>query len=378
MAGAAACAVGKARGSVRTRSAQEVWRTGEVRGPCEAPAPRGAPGPGGLPGASGPERRGTVRERSVEERLAEAERAGRCVCARTDAENMAFRRRARAGYVVCPYPRTYARAERWEALGPRERALHVLRALGAAHPAWVYCAYSAATAHGLAVPRALLAPVHICAPVRTRARVSASDVLARHGLAEVERAEAAGVAVTSLAQTVLECLLDASFANGLALADSALRTGRVGRPQLAAYVAEKGRGRHGVRRAREVVRLADARARSSAESLLRAAVLSAGFLVPTELGRAVADPAAPRRAVWAALLWRLPGRVVAAALAGGADGAPAGSAAAFAAPACPALRASAVMRLSPARLAEPGYVAGVLAAYGIPRAAGPGWRGGAV
>ena len=196
--------------------------------------------------------------------------------------------------------------------------------------------------------------------------------------AEVERAEAAGVAVTSLAQTVLECLLDASFANGLALADSALRTGRVGRPQLAAYVAEKGRGRHGVRRAREVVRLADARVRSPAESLLRAAVLSAGFLVPTELGRAVADPAAPRRAVWAALLWRLPGRVVAAALAGGADGAPAGSAAAFAAPACSALRASAVMRLSPARLAEPGYVAGVLAAYGIPRAAGPGWRGGAV
>lgn len=46
-----------------------------------------------------------------------------------------FDRRVKAGELVCPLPRIYARAETWKALTPDQRHLYELRALHEIHPA---------------------------------------------------------------------------------------------------------------------------------------------------------------------------------------------------------------------------------------------------
>lgn len=77
--------------------------------------------------------------------------------------------------------------------------------------------------------------------------------------------------VTSPAHTVLDCARTLPFGEALAVADSALRSGRVTRDEL---LLAAGRGpRNGRSRALRVVRAADGRAANPFESLLRAIAL---------------------------------------------------------------------------------------------------------
>ncbi len=80
---------------------------------------------------------------------------------------------------------------------------------------------------------------------------------------------------TSLVRTVLDCAASLPFAEGLALADSALRCGRVSRGRL--QEALVGSRMHGVATARAVVAAADPGAANPFESALRAALLTAGI-----------------------------------------------------------------------------------------------------
>lgn len=84
--------------------------------------------------------------------------------------------------------------------------------------------------------------------------------------------------VTGLARTVVDCARLLTARQALVVADSALRRGL---PHDALDPAlERAQGARGIRRAREVLRLADARSESPGESLLRLVVLQSGLPVP--------------------------------------------------------------------------------------------------
>ena len=89
----------------------------------------------------------------------------------------------------------------------------------------------------------------------------------------------AGDHVTEPARTVLDCARTLPFAEGLAVADSALRSGLVEHGDLRGRAA-RAQGR-GARQDRRVAEAADPRAANPFESLLRAHALDAGLvLVP--------------------------------------------------------------------------------------------------
>jgi very-short-patch-repair endonuclease len=129
---------------------------------------------------------------------------------------------------------------------------------------------SAAVDHGLAV---LVRP----------------DAVARHRAAHLLGARPAGATLhytvlapqdvrrarTTVLRTVLDCAATLPFAEGLAVADSALREGYL-RPEDLAEAAQERRG-PGARAVRRVARTADGDAANPFESALRAAVLDAGL-----------------------------------------------------------------------------------------------------
>ncbi len=82
--------------------------------------------------------------------------------------------------------------------------------------------------------------------------------------------------VTSLVQTVVDCLRDEPLRTALSVGDSALAEGRLTRAILRAYVA-KLRG-PGSARVRERIELLDGRAANAFESCARAILVEAGLL----------------------------------------------------------------------------------------------------
>lgn len=101
----------------------------------------------------------------------------------------------------------------------------------------------------------------VAASVRAGVRLTYAD-LADHEVVD---------GVTSPARTVVDCARKLPFDEGLAVADSALRSGMVSREELI-LVADAVRGR-GATDARRVARLASAQAANPFESVLRAIVL---------------------------------------------------------------------------------------------------------
>lgn len=94
-----------------------------------------------------------------------------------------------------------------------------------------------------------------------------------------DRASIGGIAVVSLERTVVDCARMLPTSSALVIADSALRLGADA--TVIADVLGESVGKRGVRRARDVLALADARSESPGESLLRHAAWSAGLPVPS-------------------------------------------------------------------------------------------------
>lgn len=158
---------------------------------------------------------------------------------------------------------------------------------------------SAAVLHGLPLPPGWIGPVRITRPrrsdggggQRTRTmRVRRADILE----SEMEQITLAHwtVPVTTQARTVID-LARESTTWGVVAADAALRNG-ISRESLQSIV-DGHVGRHGVARAREVVRLANPLAESPADSLSRMGLVAAGvphpelqFELRTPSGRFVA------------------------------------------------------------------------------------------
>ncbi|MFI2103798.1 hypothetical protein ACH436_10930 [Isoptericola sp. NPDC019693] len=190
-----------------------------------------------------------------------------------------------------------------DADGPaRARRAEVLRQVRAVEArlttAFWYSHATAAVLHGCTTVR-LSPAVHVTQLRAPNADQSRERGLRRHWTALPERDVAVvdGLPVTTLERTVVDCARTLAPDQALVIADSALRGGAdLG---LIGTIVEESVGKRGVRRAREVVDLADPRAESAGESLLRWIVHDAG-LPAVEVGHGVTTR---RGDAWLDLAW---------------------------------------------------------------------------
>ena len=217
-------------------------------------------------------------DREIAELLDEAERDNKCLVCQSSGLRRALDRRRHGGELISPWPALYARAACWERLRPDERARWVLRGLHDLHPSWVFCGPSAAALQGLSVSWSLLSTVHVAVPPGSAGH--SSSRLVRHPVRDLDPELAGGVPVTALPRTVFDCARWLSFREGLAVADSALRVGRIPQEELVAYVGQMHGGYHGIEQARVTVTHADGRSENGGESKARAAMWELGFATP--------------------------------------------------------------------------------------------------
>ncbi|NHT18657.1 type IV toxin-antitoxin system AbiEi family antitoxin domain-containing protein [Cellulomonas sp. IC4_254] len=197
-----------------------------------------------------------------------------------------LRRATRAGALVRVRHGTYVPAEAWAAADEAER--HRLRVLAAARRlrAPVFGRESAAAVWRLPLLGDWPRDVHVLVPLASG--TPSSPGVRRHRVADPAATRCVdGLAVTTVARTVVDLARAGSFARGLVLADDALRRRGVSPDDLAREVAAAGTGR-GVRAARRVVAEADAGAESPGESLSRARMIELGLPQPV-LQREVRD-----------------------------------------------------------------------------------------
>ena len=230
-----------------------------------------------------------------------------CVYARTTAEAKQIERRAAAGSLVTVMPGLYARPEYWSELKFRQRYLHRVRALAQKHPDWTFCAYTAAAIYGLSVSYANLTHIHITAmPTQT---TTPGSKIVRHRYARRSKASQMGIAVTDIDQTITDCLVDASFVEGLIIADSVLHEQLMSKEHLVEAINKLGSGRRGIATARQVARHADGLSESGGESKARALMIERGWQIP-ELQVELFDPLEPGRPYRVDYLWRVGDRLI--------------------------------------------------------------------
>ncbi|GAB4099991.1 DUF559 domain-containing protein [Sinomonas halotolerans] len=132
---------------------------------------------------------------------------------------------------------------------------------------------SAALAHGLGILHQPPA-VELAVPRGRRVRRIPGTAIATRLLPPADLVGVGAVRATSPVRTVLDCAAMLPFAEGLAIADSALRQGLANREELEAGAGQwVGRNKAALRR---VLRHMDPRAANAFESGLRAACLEAG------------------------------------------------------------------------------------------------------
>ncbi|MFE6969250.1 hypothetical protein [Isoptericola sp. NPDC057653] len=187
--------------------------------------------------------------------------------------------------------------------GPaRTRHAEILRQVRAVEvrlsTAFWYSHATAALLHGCWTVR-LSPTVHVTQLRPPNADQTRERDLRRHwaALPERDRTDLDGLPVTCLERTVVDCARTLPPDQGLVIADSALRGGAD--LTLIDAILDESRGGRGVRRAREVIGLADPRSESPGESLLRWIVHDAG-LPAAETGHRVTTR---RGDLWLDLAW---------------------------------------------------------------------------
>lgn len=181
------------------------------------------------------------------------------------------------------------RTKQWNRLWPEERHLvEVVAAhLNATGPSPVAVGASAAVIHGLPLYRLAPSSVHVLIEDRRHSRQHAG--IFRHDI-DVTREDITvvdGIRCTTLARTVLDVASAFSPEGALAATDAALRIVNGGCRWPDADLVEDWRGRlaasaaarstPGIRQARRVIAMADARSDSPGESVSRLQLLRLGF-----------------------------------------------------------------------------------------------------
>jgi hypothetical protein len=184
--------------------------------------------------------------------------------------------------VLSPVGRgTYVRGALAAKLGPRgQHVLRVAGVLATADPGAVGSHQSAAIIHGLDLLSRRPSGVtvtHRPGTGRTGGRPGVRVHLAALPAGHVTMRS--GVAVTSVARTVVDLARTSSFRSGVVVADSALRGKLTTKADLGAVVADCARW-PGLTRARQVVEFSDALSESALESLSRVVFREQGIPPP--------------------------------------------------------------------------------------------------
>lgn len=237
----------------------------------------------------------------VQRAIETAERAGRLVTADTPRGATALRTRHKAGRLASPAPGAFARPEYWQQLSRDEQDLHLIKTESHRHRDWIFAGASAGLLHGLEIPFALRG--RICVATSVRSHSSSSTRTQRIRVDEDETVAVSGVPATSLVRTVFDCTRGSSLRLGLPVADSALRAlskdplangTNTEIRELMEQVDLRFSGHRGIENTRRTLALADGRAESGGESVLRAALHELGFATP-ELQVEIEDPVVPGR-----------------------------------------------------------------------------------
>lgn len=237
----------------------------------------------------------------VQRAIETAERAGRLVTADTPRGATALRTRHKAGRLASPAPGAFARPEYWQQLSRDEQDLHLIKTESHRHRDWIFAGASAGLLHGLEIPFALRG--RICVATSVRSHSSSSTRTQRIRVDEDETVVVSGVPATSLVRTVFDCTRGSSLRLGLPVADSALRAlskdplangTNTEIRELMEQVDLRFSGHRGIENTRRTLALADGRAESGGESVLRAALHELGFATP-ELQVEIEDPVVPGR-----------------------------------------------------------------------------------
>ncbi|GAA1709091.1 hypothetical protein GCM10009809_01640 [Isoptericola hypogeus] len=141
---------------------------------------------------------------------------------------------------------------------------------------FVFSHETAALVHGLSVYR-LAEQVHVSQASKPTVRRAEDPCLRRHAIdvPSRDRTVVGGRPVTTIERTMVDCARWLPGARALVVADSALRAGAD--LEVVAAVLEEAAGKQGVRQARRIVEIADARAESTGESLVRWYALESGL-----------------------------------------------------------------------------------------------------
>lgn len=245
---------------------------------------------------------------NVDRRLAylldESECLRECLVLPDRNDRLALLRRIEKGEVVSPVKGLFVRASVWRALAADSRALWIARALARKHPDWVFGSFTAAALLGMSVAAHHLGRIHLAVPEADHAK--STNLVVRHPRKRLRVIREDGVLVTEPFDTVVDCLLEANFADGLAIADSFLRGSRLSRDEFVARVVEDTRYRHGRGSAIVTAKYADGLSESGGESFARAVMIEEGFVIP-ELQVEIDNPFGFGRGYRVDFLWRLEG-----------------------------------------------------------------------
>lgn len=171
----------------------------------------------------------------------------------------------------------YARKTYWDSLNPPEKAQHIIRTYSNLHPGLIFSHTSAAIMYGLQVHWDYLKPMHVVISNTRRGKKSAEII--RHRIANPIGIPKDNVTVTSLEQTIVDCVINFPLLVSLPIADSALHLGLTNKARLINYLENRGSSR-GVRIARHVIELADPRPDNGGESQVRAVIIECGLPSP--------------------------------------------------------------------------------------------------
>ncbi len=215
---------------------------------------------------------------------------GTCVAPNSQRDYQLLRRRKESGTVLEPFPRLFAPADFWGALGDRQRYLYAIRSMAEKHPDWIFSSFSAAVIHGLAVSKKQLKAVHINSPREHCGEAPAGIV--RHRPSRPSYVIEGGVKTTPLMETLFTCAALGGFSEGLVVADSFLRNGKMDNVQMHEQFLDIGKNRPGKACALRVARYANGGAENGGESKARAAMIEDGWDVP-DLQVEIDDPMRP-------------------------------------------------------------------------------------
>lgn len=140
--------------------------------------------------------------------------------------------------------------------------------------------HSAAVLHGLPVPTRELGLVRLTRPGRGGNRRTRHSVVHAAALDESEIVDLDGIRVTSVARTIADLARICRFEDAVAVADAALREGRIDAAGMLDQYRRSRRGGPGADSIRHVLVFADGRSESVGESHTRVALRRAGLASP--------------------------------------------------------------------------------------------------